>query len=184
MRPLTPIASLHVVALAFLAASLAVPASAFAQGPGPGPGAAQKRFPPGLAEAPLIVKNAEKLGVDAETVAKIEKMTEESRRQDEKQREEMRAAWEKLREMFEQPLPDEKALVAQAGKVSNLWSEMHERRVRMTYRVRALLTEEQREKFMKLRGEARPMFPGGAGMRRGGPGRGPGPHRGPDAQPE
>lgn len=151
-RPTTPA---RLLALGAFAVSLAVPPAVLAQP------AAGGRFPPGRPEARLIEQNAEKLGLDAETVAAVRKLADASREQDEKRLEATRKASARLRELLDQELPDEAALLEQAEVISKAGSEAQRQRLRNTVQVRALLTPEQRAKFMEIRREARPPRPGG-----------------------
>ena len=130
----------------------------------PGVGLAQReagRFPPGRPEARLIERNAEELGLDEETVEAVKKLADESRAEEEKALEVTRKAWTRMRELLDQELPDEAALLEQAAAISRASGEAHKRRLLTTLRVRALLTPEQRAKFMELRKTARPPRPGG-----------------------
>ena len=141
--------------LATLATALAIPGLGLAQ---PAPG----RFPPGRPEARLIEREAEKLGVDEETAAAVKKLADESREEEAKALEVTKNAWTRMRELLDQELPDEAALLEQAALISRASSEAQKRRLLLSLRVRALLTPEQRTKFMELRKTARPPRPGGA----------------------
>ena len=145
----------RILALGAFAAAVAIPAAVFAQPPAAG------RFPPGRPEARLIEQHAEKLGLDAETVAAVRKLADASREQDEKRLEATRKASARMRELLDQELPDEAALLEQAEIVSKAGSEAQTRRLQTTVRVRAMLTAEQRAQFMEIRREARPPRPGG-----------------------
>jgi Spy/CpxP family protein refolding chaperone len=152
---LLPLARLLFVAI--FATALSIPAI-------PGVGLAQPaagRYPPGRPEARLIERHAEQLGLDEETVAAVKKLADESREADQKAVEETRKAWERMRELLDQELPDEKALLEQAVAISRASGEAHKRRLLTTLRVRSLLTPDQRAKFMELRKQARPPRPGG-----------------------
>jgi len=140
--------------LATLALALASPGVGFAQ-------AAAGRYPPGRAEARLIERNAEELGLDEETVAAVKKLADQSREEDQKAVEATGKAWARMRELLDQELPDEAALLEQGAAISRASGEAHKRRLLTTLRVRSLLTPEQRAKFMELRKQARPPRPGG-----------------------
>jgi Spy/CpxP family protein refolding chaperone len=111
----------------------------------------------------LIEQNAEKLGLDEETVAAVRKLADDSRERDERRLAGTREAWERLRALLDQELPDEAALLEQAGIISKAGAEAHKQRLQTTLRVRALLTPEQRAQFMEIRRQARPPRPGGRG---------------------
>ena len=140
--------------LATFATALAIPGVGLAQ-------PAAGRFPPGRPEARLIERHAEALGLDAETVAAVKKLADESREEDKKGLEATSKSWARMRELLDQELPDEAALLEQAAAISRASGEAHKRRLLTTLRVRALLTPEQRAKFMELRKTARPPRPGG-----------------------
>ena len=140
--------------LAIFATALAIPGLGLAQ-------PAAGRFPPGRPEARLIEGNPEKLGLDEATVAAVKKLADESREQEKKVLEATGAAWTRMRELLDQELPDEAALLEQAALISRASSEAHKRRLQTTLRVRSLLTPEQRAKFLELRKTARPPRPGG-----------------------
>ena len=144
----------RVFLLATLAAALATPGVGLAQ-------PAAGRYPPGRPEAQLIERNAEELGLDAETVAGVKKLADESREEDQKAVEETGKAWTRMRELLDQELPDETALLEQAAAINRASGEAHKRRLLTTLRVRSLLTPEQRAKFMELRKQDRPSRPGG-----------------------
>ena len=83
------------------------------------------------------------------------------REEDQEAVEETGEAWTRIRELLDQELPDETALLEQAAAINRASSEAHKRRLQTTVRVRSLLTPEQRAKFMELRKQARPPRPGG-----------------------
>jgi Spy/CpxP family protein refolding chaperone len=144
----------RVLFLATLAAALAIPGVGVAQ-------PAARHYPPGRPEARLIERHAEELGLDEKTAAAVKKLADESREEDAKALETTRQAWTRMRELLEQDLPDEAVLLEQGAAISRASSEMQKRRLQTTVRVRALLTPEQRAKFMELRKQARPPRPGG-----------------------
>lgn len=147
----------RILALGTIAGVLALPTAGRAQPAGAG------RFPTGLPEARLIEKNAEKLGLDEETVAAVRKLADESRVRDEKRLAGTREARERLRALLDQELPDEAALLEQAAIISKAGAEAQKEHLQDTLRVRALLTPEQRAKLMEIRRQARQPRSGGRG---------------------
>ena len=139
--PLRTAAALALVAL--------VSASAQAQPANRRPG-----FPPGLAEARLIRERSEAIGIGEETLAKLEALATETREKEEELRTRTVEAENGVRELLDENMPTEKALM-DAGLVG--WTvarDTRELRLRTSLRVRALLTKEQLAKFMELRKKA------------------------------
>ncbi len=151
---MNPLSLSRLLFLATLATALAIPGLGLAQ-------PAVGRFPAGRPEARLIERNAEALGLDEATAAAVKKLADESREEEKKSLEVTKKAWTRMRELLDQELPDEAALLEQAALISRASSEAQKRRLLLTLRVRALLTPEQRAKFMELRKTARPPRPAG-----------------------
>ncbi len=138
---------LRIAGVLALVASLS--GSAFAQGRPTLPG-----FPPGLAEARLIRQNPEEIGVGEETLAKLEKLVAEIEAKNEELQGKTAEARKALQALLDQSRPDEKELVAAVGAAQAVARQTREHVVRSTLRIRALLTEEQLEKFMEVRKNA------------------------------
>ena len=131
--------------------------SAFAEGSERSP-----TFPPGLAEARLIREKSEEIGVGKETLEKLEKLVAEIRAEDEELAGKVVEARKNTEALLDQSRPDEKELMAAVGVTAGVMGQIRELRVSASLRIRALLTEEQLEKFMEIRKKAR-------GERRGKP---------------
>jgi Spy/CpxP family protein refolding chaperone len=138
---------LRIVAVLALVALLA--GSAFAQS-----ATRTRGFPAGLAEARLIREMPEEIGVDEEMLAKLDKLVEEIRAQDEQLKGKTLEAHNKTSALLDQNRPDEKELMAAVGAASGVARQIRELRVGASLRIRALLTEEQLVKFMEIRKKA------------------------------
>ncbi len=146
MRRLS-ISPLWIAGVLALVASLSV--SAFAQERKRNPG-----FPPGLAEARLIREMPEEIGVGKETLEKLENLVAEVTAKNEELKGKLVEARNEVGALLDQGRPDEKKLMAAAGAGSELARQTRELRIRASLRIRALLTEEQLEKFMEIRKKA------------------------------
>jgi Spy/CpxP family protein refolding chaperone len=123
--------------------------SAFAQRPGVGPG-----FPPGLAEARLIRERPEEIGVGEETLKELEKLVAEIKAKEKELKAKLVEARNAVDPLLDQNRPDEKKLTAAVGATSAVMRQTRELVVQSSVRIRALLTDEQLEKFMELRKKA------------------------------
>jgi len=112
-----------------------------------------------------IARHAEKLGVDAATVAQIEGLAAAAQEEAKPLRDALRAAREQMRTLLDVDQPDEAAVLAQSDKVSAALAALHRHHLATLLKIRALLTPEQRAKLKGM------CSPGGAG----GPGGGMGP---------
>ena len=114
----------------------------------------RRSFPPGLAEARLIKERAEEIGVDEETLEKLEKLVAETREQEDALRLRTIEAENQVRALLDESIPEEKALLEAAAGGSDVARETRRLRLQTSLRARALLTKEQLEKFMELREKA------------------------------
>lgn len=124
-----------------------------------GPALAQQRggrasTPGGLAEGRIMKRNAKELGLSEDTVSKIDAAIEAGKAEEAKYREENRAAIEALNEVLSQGRPNEKKLMAASARVGESAAKSRELKMRTVIEMRALLTDEQLEKFMEIRGKA------------------------------
>ena len=143
-RPLLLLATSVIVALLVVSASAQPPRSS------------QRSLPPGLVEASLAQKHAEELGLDEETLKKLDAIVADVRPQQNELEEKQNKANKDLSALLDEPLPNEKALIEVAGVVVQVGLEKRKLKLRCSLRVRALLTKEQLAKFMKLREEGVP----------------------------
>jgi Spy/CpxP family protein refolding chaperone len=148
------------------------PKSAKAPPPKPGPGAPPRGAPtaaPGYGyHTGFIERHAKRLELSDETVKALRAEVEKSRRENERIRKEVEAAQLGLRKLLEQDLPDEKAVMDQADKITALVGAQRKNQLRSAIKVRSLLTPKQRAELEKIRKEQ-------AAPRRAGPS-GPPPH--------
>jgi Spy/CpxP family protein refolding chaperone len=114
----------------------------------------RRSFPPGLAEARLIKERAEEIGVGEETLEKLEKLVAETREQEDALRQRTIEAENQVRDLLDESIPEEKALLEAAAGGSEVARETRRLRLQTSLRARALLTKEQLEKFMELRKKA------------------------------
>jgi Spy/CpxP family protein refolding chaperone len=122
-------------ALALLAA--APPASAFGpHGPRHGMRAEQR-----------LEKHLEELGLEPQQLDAVRAILDESKRAREEQREQVRAAFEEMRALLDQDLPDEDAVMRQAERLGELHTEGHKAMLHTLLAVRAQLTPEQRSQL-------------------------------------
>jgi len=150
----------------------APPKSAKAPPPKPGPGAPPRGAPtaaPGYGyHTGFIERHAKRLELSDETVKALRAEVEKSRGENERIRKEIEEAQLGLRKLLEQDLPDEKAVMDQADKITALVGAQRKNQLRSAIKVRSLLTPKQRAELEKIRKEQ-------AAPRRAGPG-GPPPH--------
>lgn len=141
------ISPLRIAGVLALVASLS--GSAFAQGRDNTPG-----FPPGLAEARLIREMPEEIGVNEETLKKLEELVTEIKAKEKELQAKLVEARDVVEALLDQSRPDEKELTAAVGASSAVMRQTRELYVKSTVRIRALLTKEQLEKFMEIRKKA------------------------------
>jgi Spy/CpxP family protein refolding chaperone len=108
-------------------------------------------YPPGLSEALLMQQRANALELSEESQAKLKVLIDEARPAGEKLQEESGEALAKLHELLDQPLPDEKELIAAGDATGKLAKRMRDQRLETSLRARRILTEEQLAKYMDIR---------------------------------
>jgi Spy/CpxP family protein refolding chaperone len=131
------------VALALLVASLAAPAGARPPGGRGGPGQ-------------FVARHAERLGLDADTQAAIERIVAESETREEALRGRIAAARERMRELLDAPDASRDAVMRQADELDALHAESHRNRLDAMLSIHEQLTPAQREALVRLRDEERP----------------------------
>jgi Spy/CpxP family protein refolding chaperone len=153
------------------------PKAAKAPPPKPGPGAPPRGAPAGPPSygyhTGFIERHAKRLELSDETVKALRAEVEKSRGENERIRKEVEAAQLGLRKLLEQGLPDEKAVMDQADKITALVGEQRKNQLRSAIKVRSMLTPKQRAELDKIRREQ-------AAPRKAGPG-GPAPQEKPKA---
>jgi Spy/CpxP family protein refolding chaperone len=109
----------------------------------------------GAAEARMVLRRAEALGLSPETVAAVKEVSEEAQARGAELREKMRASSARIGDLLAQETLDEKAALEEADAIGLLWAEGLKRRIRTSAKLRSLLTAEQREKLAELRRKGR-----------------------------
>ena len=124
-------------ALALLAAPL--PASGFgASGAGMRPDGHLDRH---------LERHLEELGLEPAQLEAVRAILDQARREREERRETVHAAFEEMRALLDQDLPDEAAVMRQAEVLGELRTEGHKAMLRTLLAVRAQLTPGQREQL-------------------------------------
>ncbi|MCG8591786.1 MAG: Spy/CpxP family protein refolding chaperone [Proteobacteria bacterium] len=155
--------------LALLATALPVAAEP-GEGRGFGP-RHHRRGPPPLHH--VLERNADRLGLDASTLAEIRAIGEASRERADRLRDEIRDLHDEMRDLIDRDAPDEPAVMRQAERIGAARTEAHKERLATMLRVRALLTREQRQALVELHRERREERRGRRGPPGGDPSRTP-----------
>jgi len=113
------------------------------------------RLPPGLVEAMLVEQTAGRLELDVETLAAVRALIEEVAAAEVALGEEIREQRSLLRDLLEQPLPDEAELRPIANSLSELNAQAQWLQLQTSVRVRALLTPAQRAQLIEFRKQAK-----------------------------
>jgi Spy/CpxP family protein refolding chaperone len=103
----------------------------------------------------FIDRHGDELGLDAETRASIQAIADASREESERARDAIRAQHEAMRDLLSQPMPDEAAVISQHDRIEALKSNQRKIRLEAMLAIRKLLTPEQRELLVGMRGEWR-----------------------------
>ncbi|MBW2691125.1 MAG: hypothetical protein JRE57_00645 [Deltaproteobacteria bacterium] len=106
----------------------------------------------GFAEGRMMKKNAKELGLSEDTVTKIDAAIEAGKVEEEKFREQSKVAIAALNETLAQNRPNEKELLAASDKIGEVASKSRVLKMKSVIEIRSLLTDEQLEKFMEIRG--------------------------------
>lgn len=126
-----------------------------AKGPGGphGKGGAGAPTPPPAYGYPtaFIERHAQQLGLSDETLKKIRDVSDNSRVESERIRKQIDEAQKQMHVLLAKDMPDEKAVMEQADKISALVGEQRKNQLRSAIKVRSLLTPEQRAELDKLR---------------------------------
>jgi len=114
------------------------------------------RVGPGIAEVRLAERNSEKLGLDAKTLEAVKALADETNKRDETLNAALRDARLAMRDLLDEPLPAEKALLAGSDAITKATAEIQKHQLETTLALRKLLTEEQRTQFMEMRKQPQP----------------------------
>ena len=97
---------------------------------------------------------AERLGLEAETLAAIRTIVEAAHLQNKTLRAELHQAHVQMRALLSQEMPDEWAVMQQADAIGALDLAERKNRLQAMLRIRALLTPAQRQELIRLQGES------------------------------
>ena len=100
-----------------------------------------------------IEEHAERLGLDQETLTTIRTIADASRQKEEEFREALRNAYDTMRELLSQEVPDEATVMQQAEVIGALELTKRQHRLRTLLRIRSLLTPEQRQALIRIHDE-------------------------------
>jgi Spy/CpxP family protein refolding chaperone len=140
---------------ATLALVLGLPLYAMAKGDGHGHGH-RRHGPPSLAR--MLEKNAERLNLDATTLARIQDIATARKDRTKEMRVRAREERVKLHDMLQADNPSEGAVMAQVDILGDLHTDLQKERLSTMLEIRALLTPEQKAELAKLREEKREKF--------------------------
>ena len=104
----------------------------------------------------FIEEYAERLGLEAETVAAIRTIVEATHLQSKAPGAKLHQAYTQMRALLSQEMPDEAAVMQQADIIGAMELEARKDRLQAMLRIRALLTPAQRQELMRLQGESSP----------------------------
>jgi Spy/CpxP family protein refolding chaperone len=121
--------------------------------PSPGDARGKVRRPPSPAD--LLERNADRLGLDEVTRAKIREIAEAARDEGRGLEAPMRALHDEMRRLLDQETPDLEAVLGQAERIGGAETELHKVRLRSMLKIRALLTPAQREELVRIHEEQR-----------------------------
>jgi Spy/CpxP family protein refolding chaperone len=150
------------VAIATLCVALALPMLAQAERldgerirAGQGPRGSKHEGRRGPDPGHFIDRHGDELGLDAETRAAIQAIADASREESAQARDAIRPQHEAMRALLSQPMPDEAAVISQHDRIEALKSDQRKIRLEAMLAIRKLLTPEQREQLVDMRGERR-----------------------------
>ena len=96
---------------------------------------------------------AERLGLEAETLAAIHTIVEAARLQNKTLGAELHDAYAQMRALLSQEMPDAAAVMQQADTIGGLELAERKHRLQAMLHIRALLTPAQRQELIRLQGE-------------------------------
>ncbi len=110
---------------------------------------------PGQPELRLMLRNAGKLGLSEEQIAKIRELRDAQKAGAADRSEALRVAQEAVIEELAKDLPDLDVLLAKTDEINRMNGEVQRERLRTSVAARSVLTPEQRAQFVEIR-EAAP----------------------------
>jgi Spy/CpxP family protein refolding chaperone len=103
----------------------------------------------------LLERHAERLGLDAETLATIRAAADASRPEHERLAEELHALRLEMRALLSEDAPDPDAVMRLADRVGAAETALDKHRLATLLEIRALLTPEQRRELVRIHEERR-----------------------------
>jgi Spy/CpxP family protein refolding chaperone len=103
----------------------------------------------------ILERNAERLGIDAETLARIRATADAYRPEHDRLKDEVHALRRELRGLLEAESPDREAVMAVADRIGATETALDKHRLATLLEVRAMLTPEQREELVSIFEERR-----------------------------
>ena len=105
-----------------------------------------------------LERGLERLELTDEVRERVDAILDEARPQHEALHEQLRDAHRRLRDLLDEPAPDEQAVLAQAEVLGGLQTEAHKQKLQVMLQIRPLLSDEQREQLRehKQRRHGRP----------------------------
>jgi Spy/CpxP family protein refolding chaperone len=137
---------LAVACLALVCAALALGTTPAAAGPS-GPHPDVRRL------ADKLERNAARLGLSPETVAKIRAIVDTAAPESDALQAKLRQAHATMRELLDTPRPDEDAVLRQAEAIGALDTALLTHGIRTLLQIRPLLTDQQLAEMRKIRAE-------------------------------
>jgi Spy/CpxP family protein refolding chaperone len=103
----------------------------------------------------LLERHAERLDLDAETLARIRAAADASRPEHERLAEELHALRMEMRALLDGDTPDRDAVMRLADRVGSAETALDKHRLATLLEIRALLTAEQRRELVRIHQERR-----------------------------
>jgi Spy/CpxP family protein refolding chaperone len=103
----------------------------------------------------ILERHADRLGLDAESLARIRTVADASRPEHERLADELHALRLELRELLGQDEPDRDAVMRQADRVGAAETALDKHRLATLLEIRALLTPAQRQELVRIHEERR-----------------------------
>lgn len=101
----------------------------------------------------LISKNAHRLGLEGEQLAAVQAVVDAARARHEALVEKLEAEQQRMHDLLSQPTPDAADVMAEAGAMGGLETEIHKNHLKAIMDIRALLTPAQRAELLRIREE-------------------------------
>ena len=132
-----------------LGVALALVAALALAGAASAGGSPDETRPPGG----LITRNAARLGLQGDALAAVQAVIDASGARHADLLAKLDTARDAMRDLLSQPVPDSKAVMAQADAIGAVETELHKNRLQAIMEIRALLTPDQRKMLLAIRDE-------------------------------